>query len=63
MFNFLLDQHAITSLQSGFVPGDSKINQLVNIYNTVCKALDGRKEVRAKLSFVLDIRLIIKPQI
>ena len=40
MFNFFLDQHAITSLQSGFVPGDSKVNQLVNIYNTFCKALD-----------------------
>ena len=34
MFNFFLDQHAITSLQSGFVPGDSRVNQLVDIYNT-----------------------------
>ena len=40
MFNFFLDQHAITSLHSGFVPGDSTINQLVDIYNTFCKALD-----------------------
>ena len=47
MFNFFLDQHAITSLQSDFVPGDSTVNQLVDIYNTFCKALDDGKEVRA----------------
>ena len=49
MFNFFLDQHAITSLQSGFVPGDSTVNQLVDIYNTFCKALDDGKMVRAIL--------------
>ena len=42
--NFLLDQHAITSLQSDFVPEDSTVNQLVY---TFCKALDDGKEVRA----------------
>ena len=47
MFNFLLDRHAITCLQSGFVPGDSTVNRLIDIYNTVCKALDEGKEVRA----------------
>ena len=47
MFNFFLNQHAITCLQSGFVPGDSTVNQLVDIYNTFCKALDDGKEVRA----------------
>ena len=47
MLNFFLDQYAITSLQSGFVPGDSTVNQLVDIYNTFCKALDDGKEVRS----------------
>ena len=47
MFNFLLDQNAFTSLQSGFVPGDSTVNQHVDVYNTFYKALDGGKEVRA----------------
>ena len=47
MFNFFFDQNAITSLQSGFVTGDSTVNQLVDIYNTFCKALDDGKEVRA----------------
>ena len=36
-----------TTLQSGFVPGDSTTNQLLDIYNTFCKALDEGKEVRA----------------
>ena len=37
----------IRCLQSGFVPGNSTVNQLVDIYNTFCKALDEEKEVRA----------------
>ena len=37
----------ITTLQSGFVPGDSTVNQLIDIYNTFCRALDEGKEVRA----------------
>ena len=47
MFNFFNDNEVITCLQSGFVPGDSTANQLVDIYNTFCKALDEEKEVRA----------------
>ena len=29
------------------MPGDSTVNQLVDVYNTFCKALDEGKEVRA----------------
>ena len=47
VFNFCRDNALISSLQSGFVPGDSTVNQLVDIYNTFCKALDEGKEVRA----------------
>ena len=32
VFNFLHANSVITSLQSGFVPGDSTVNQLVDIY-------------------------------
>ena len=39
--------NVITTLRSGFVPGDSTVNQLIDIYNTFCKALDEGKEVRA----------------
>ena len=47
VFNFFRDNNILTSLQSGFVPGDSTVNQLVDLYNTFCKALDDGKEVRA----------------
>ena len=40
MFNFLCDHDVLTSLQSGFIPGDSKASPLVDIYNTMSKALD-----------------------
>ena len=47
LFNFIRDHEILTTLQSGFIPGDSTVNQLVDIYNTSCKALDEGKEVRA----------------
>ena len=37
----------LTTLQSGFIPSDSTVNQLVDIYNTFCHSLDQDKEVRA----------------
>ena len=37
IFNFFRINQVITTLQSGFVPGDSTVNQLVDIYNTFCK--------------------------
>ena len=47
ILNFFNDNQVITCLQSGFVPGDSTVNQFVDIYNIFCKALDEGKEVRA----------------
>ena len=47
VFNFLNANSVITSLQSCFVPGDSTVNQLVDIYNTFSKALDDGLEVNA----------------
>ena len=47
IFYFFRDNQVITTLQSGFVQGDSTVNQLVDIYNTFCKALDEGKEVSA----------------
>lgn len=47
IFNFLNRNNIITALQSGFVPKDSTVNQLADIYNTFCKALDDGKEVRS----------------
>ena len=45
--NFFHEHHVITTLQSGFVPGDSPVNQLADVYNTFYEALDDGKEVRA----------------
>ena len=47
VFNFFSANNVITSLQSGFVPGDSTANQLVDIYNTFPKTLDDGLEVKA----------------
>ena len=47
IFNYFKDHEIIICLQSGFVPGDSTVNHLVDIYNTFCKALDDGLEVRA----------------
>ena len=47
VFNFFQANHAIITLQAGFVPGDSTVNQLMDLYNTFCHALDEGKEVRA----------------
>ena len=47
VFNFLNANSVITSLQSGFEPDDSTVNQLVDIYNTFSKALDDGLEVKA----------------
>ena len=45
--NFLLYNQIITPLQSGFTSGDSTVNQLLDNYNTFCRALDEGKEVQA----------------
>ena len=47
LFIHLWDNNLLSSLQSGFIPGDSTVNQLTFLYNTFCQALDSGKEVRA----------------
>ena len=47
MFNFLHGHDVLTSLQSCFIPGDSTVNQLVDIYSTFCKALDEGNKIHA----------------
>ena len=43
----LCDNNILTSLQSGFISGDSTVNQLTYLCNIICQALDHGKEVRA----------------
>ena len=40
-----MDHEVLATLQSGFVSGDNTVNQLVDIYNSFCKAIDEGKEV------------------
>ena len=47
LFNHFRDNNLLSSLPSGFIPGDSTVNQLTYLYNTFCEALEGGKEVRA----------------
>ena len=47
VFNFLMDHEVLATLQPGFISGDRTVNQLVDIYNSFCKAIDEGKEVRA----------------
>ena len=43
--------YLLISLQSGFIPGDSTVNQLTYLYDscTFCQALDSGKEIRVVL--------------
>ena len=45
IFIFFKDNEVITCFRS-VVPGDTTVNQLDDIYNTFCQALDEGKEVR-----------------
>ena len=47
LFNFFRDYNALSAFQSDFFPGDSTVNQLIDISYTFCKARDEGKEVRA----------------
>ena len=46
VFNHFKDNNLFTPFQSGFMPGDSTVNQLVHVYHLINQALDKQKEVR-----------------
>ena len=47
LYNHLQENSMLLSFQSGFIPGDSTINQLTHLYHIFCEALDSRNDVRA----------------
>ena len=47
VYNYLKDTNFFTPCQSGFMPGDSTVNQVTLLYNNICKALDDGLEFRA----------------
>ena len=52
LYNHLRDKNLLSSFQSGFIPGDSTVNQLLFLYSTFCQALDSGIEVRAVLCYI-----------
>ena len=42
VYKFLCNHSILTQSQSGFIPGDSTTNQLLVIYDNLCKAYDNR---------------------
>ena len=47
LYNYLLECEIISKHQSGFIPGDSTVNQLLLIYHKIMDSLDKGKEVRS----------------
>ena len=47
LYNYVMVNHILTPLQSGFIQGDSTKYQLLHTYHTFCEAVDCGKEVRA----------------
>ena len=46
MFNLSIDKGLVLANQSGFKPGDSRINQLLSITHNIYKLFDDGYEVR-----------------
>ena len=45
-FNFFRDNLLISANQTGFMPGDSTVNQFIILYHELYRAIDQQKEVR-----------------
>ena len=46
IFNYLRDNKLISVNQSGFIPGDSTVNQLVSIHHDICMALENHTDIQ-----------------
>ena len=46
-FQYLNSNNLITPHQSGFIPGDSTVYHLLNLYHDLCSSLDGNNTVQA----------------
>ncbi len=54
LYNFLTSNNLITKNQSGFRPGDSTVNQLIDLVNDIGKSFDDPKSLETRAVF-LDI--------
>ena len=46
LFNYFRDHFMISVYQSGFIAGDSAVNQLIHLYHIFCEAVSQGKEIR-----------------
>ena len=46
VFSYLRGINFFTLIQSGFLPGDSTVNQTLTLYHKICRALDNGHEYR-----------------
>ena len=54
LYNYLSTNNLITKNQSGFRPGDSTVNQLIDFVNEIHKSFDNKKSLELRAVF-LDI--------
>ena len=57
LYNYVLSNHILTPLHSGFVSADSTTFQLLHTYHMFCEAVYNGKEVRAYS--VISAKLLI----
>ena len=46
LFHYLRDNKIVSIHQSGFIPGDGTVNQLVSIHHELCEALENHNDVQ-----------------
>ena len=54
VYNHLLANNLLTKNQSGFRPGDSAINQLIDLVNDIHMAFDQRKSLEVRAIFSIS---------
>ena len=52
VFSYLNISHLLTPFQSGFIPGDSSVYQLLSLYDDLCRSLDNGATTQAILSYI-----------
>ena len=55
LLNHLSYNNSLTEYHSGFLPGDSALNQLTYLYHQLCEAIDSGKEIRAVFCDIIKV--------
>ena len=60
IFNYFIKNNLFTKSQSGFVPGDSCISQLLSITHEIYKSYDCNPPRDERVTFLDFLKLLIK---